>query len=140
MGELPIDLHYSICLVVAVAWTTLFSMTIKQPVRGFRNIGILASYVLLVVMLFRLPIISALVTWIIFGICGGLMYFVYDLFSWARTKEASAEPRGPRVAVLLHGLVGWPVMIPEAIEYLLADLGVLRTTSVEPRQSDPPAA
>ncbi len=38
-----IHVPFAIALLIAVGWTTLFSLTNKPGIRGFRNLGILAS-------------------------------------------------------------------------------------------------
>ncbi|HEV8003254.1 MAG TPA: hypothetical protein VGP63_25430 [Planctomycetaceae bacterium] len=138
--NIPVDLHYAICLLVTVGWTTLFSLTIKQPLRGLRNLGILASYVLLIVMLFRLPMLAAIVTWCVYGIAGGLLYGGYELLSRAGTQVENPNSPKSLFGVLAHGFVAWPIMIPEAIEYTLAQWGVLPGPSVRPpeNQGEPP--
>src|SRR5262249_8499179 len=132
------DQHYAIYLFIAAAWTTLFSMTIRQPLRGCRNLGILACYVLFIVMLFRLRILTALATWCLFGIAGGLLYLSYKLVMRWRTKDPAEKP-AVSFATLLHGPLAWPVMIPEVIEYALAELGLLASRSLSlPPFSAPP--
>jgi|GEM_PF-2110405 len=130
MDPAPIDPQYAIYLLIAVGWTTLFSMTIRQPVRGLRNLGILACYILAVIMPIRLPFGSALATWCVFGIAAGLLYNAYQGIAYLRDKSPEKTP-GLSFAHFVYGLLAWPVMIPEAIEYLLADLGVLRVPEEE---------
>ena len=50
-----------------------------------------------------------------------------------RLRTAAGEPK-PAVSLspLVHGLFAWPIMVPEALEYALAELGVLL-----PPPSDP---
>jgi len=38
------DLSFAVALLIAVGWTSVFSLTHKPGIRGFRNLGILASY------------------------------------------------------------------------------------------------
>lgn len=57
-----------------------------------------------------------------FATFGGAVAFTYEL--WARRRFAGTG-RPPRPLVLLRGFVLWPTMIPEAIEGMLIDLGVL---------------
>ncbi len=63
--------QYSLYLGIALAWTVLFSLSSTPGIRGYRNPGWLACYVILIVMLFRLPFAVALTTWVAFGISGG---------------------------------------------------------------------
>lgn len=127
------DQHYAICLLIATAWTTLFSMTIRQPLRGCGNLGILACYVLFMVMLFRLRFLTALATWCVFGLAGGLLYLCYELVMRWQIKDPVEKP-AVSLAPLFHGPLAWPIMIPEVIEYTLAELGLLapKTLDVAP--------
>ena len=135
---IPINTHYAIYLLAATLWTTAFSMTNKRPLRGNRNLGIIACYVIAVIMLFRVPFASAAVTWAAFGIAGGLLYTCYDLFAHARDKSPDKKP-GISPATLVYGQLAWPVMIPEAIEYFLADLGILKSQDSSPEPETIPS-
>ena len=138
MDTIPIDKHHAVYLLMAVSWTILFSLTIKQPVRGLRNLGILACYILAAVMLIRLRFASALVTWCMFGITAGVLYSFYDFVSYIRDKTPDRK-LGLSSSHFIYGLLAWPIMIPEAIEYLLADLGVLPAQlPTPPTKSDAP--
>lgn len=138
MDPIPIDKQHAIYLLIAVGWTTLFSLTNKQPVRGLRNLGILACYLLAVVMLVRLRFVAALVTWCVFGVAAGVIYSFYQLVSYARDQSPDKQ-LGLSFSHFIHGPLAWPIMIPEAIEYLLADLGVLRAhTTTPPAKTDAP--
>lgn len=126
MNIISFDKHYALYLLLAVGWTILFSMTIKQPVRGLRNFGILACYILAVIMVIRLPFVTALATWCVFGLAGAVTYIAYQLVSYARDRSVDRK-LNVTASTFTDGLVAWPIMIPEAIEYLLAELGILRT-------------
>jgi hypothetical protein len=120
-----IHVPFAIGLFIAVAWTTLFSLTNKTDIRGFRNLGILGSYILLLVFLFVTNWRAALVTWTVFGVLGGLIYVCWEILQRLRS---AAEEKKPTVSLspLVHGLFAWPIMVPEAVEYALAELGVSR--------------
>ncbi|NBV24603.1 MAG: hypothetical protein EBS05_22115 [Proteobacteria bacterium] len=137
MGSLSFDKQHGVYLLVAVGWTTMFSLTNKQPIRGLRNLGILACYILAVVMCVRLRFVSALVTWCAFGIAAGALYNLYELVAFARNKAADKK-LGASFANFIHGPLAWPIMIPESIEYLLAELGVLPATPL-PEAAKPDA-
>jgi hypothetical protein len=141
MDTLPIDKHHAVYLLIAVGWTCVFSLTIKRPVRGLRNLGILACYILAVVMLIRLPFVTALVTWCVFGLAAGIIYSAYQLLAYARDKSPDRK-LDVSVSTFVHGPLAWPIMIPEAVEYLLAELGVLRVQPTPPptKTDAPPAA
>lgn len=109
----------------AAAWTIFFSMFSARRVRGWRNLGWLACFSLGIAMVFALPWRSALATWAVAGIFSGLLYFSYELFAFVRTADKSEAFR-PNPITVVHGLIMWPIMLPEAVEYFLTDAGVLR--------------
>lgn len=117
------SLPYSFLLAAALVWTILFSLTATPEIRGYRNLGGLACYVIFGVMLFREPVTSALTTWAAFGVAGGLSYVVYELIS--RTRSRSGTDLRVSLAHIPYGLLAWPIMAPEAIEYSAATLGML---------------
>jgi hypothetical protein len=111
-------------LALATLWTTAFSLSSRPGVRGWRNLGWLACYPLGLAMLVLLPWRVSLTVWAAFGIAGGAFYLAYEVFSYVR-QRGSGEAAAPRPFTVLHGLAMWPIMVPEAAEYWLADLGVL---------------
>ena len=64
----------------------------------------------------------ALTTWCVFAAFGGAISFAYDL--WARHHYVRTDCK-PRPLVLVRGFVLWPTMIPQALEGMLVDAGVL---------------
>ncbi len=136
-----IHLPFAAVLLIAVGWTTLFSLTNKPGIRGFRNLGILASYVSVVVFLFVAGWRLALVTWAVFGVAGGLLYVAWETLERRHAAEGRQDP-GISLAPLIHGLFLWPIMVPEAVEYALADLGILRPPPSAPAKgmAEPGAA
>jgi hypothetical protein len=116
---------FVITLLIAVSWTTVFSLTNNPSIRGFRNLGILASYALVFVFIFVADWKQILVTWVCFGIFGGLIYTLWEVIQRIRSKEAEKPSVG--LSHILYGLFTWPIMIPEAIEYCLAEFGVFST-------------
>lgn len=119
-----LHIPFAIALLIAVGWTTIFSFMNKPGIRGFRNLGILASYVLVIVFLFTAGWRVALVTWAMFGVVGGVIYICWEILQRLRTAAGQEKP-GVSLSPLVHGLFAWPIMVPEAIEYALAELGVL---------------
>ena len=109
----------------AAAWSIFFSMFNSPGVRGWRNLGLLACYVLGAVMVFVLPWRVSLGTWGVAGISSGLLYFGYEVFAFIREADRSQASR-PSPMTIVHGLALWPIMLPESIEYLLAELGFLK--------------
>jgi hypothetical protein len=136
-----IHVPFAVALLIAVGWTTLFSLTNKPGIRGFRNLGILASYVLVLVFLFVAGWRSALVTWAVFGVVGGVIYLCWEILQRLRTAAGEQKP-GVSLSPLVHGLFAWPIMVPEAVEYALAELGVLRAPPSAPAKgiAEPDAA
>ncbi len=124
---------FAVALLIAVGWTTLFSLTNQPGIRGFRNLGLLASYLSGVVFLFVAGWRLALVTWAAFGVAGGLLYVAWEMLE---RRHAAGGRQDPRVSLapLIHGLLLWPIMVPEAVEYALADLGILRAPPSAPTQ------
>jgi hypothetical protein len=115
--------------------TTIFSMFNTPRVRVWRNLGILASFLAGLVMAVRLPWASALATWASLGLPAGVLYFAHELFA-SRSGGGGTETPGPRATTIAHGLIAWPVMLPEVIEYALADLGVLKAPDVSRRREE----
>jgi hypothetical protein len=110
-------------------------------IRGWRNLGWPACYVIFVVMLFRLPFTVALVTWAGFGVASGLLYVIYELIARLRTPAGEERP-SVSFSHIPYGLLAWPLMAPAAIEYAAAELGWLPTpkrlaTSLSPTGDKP---
>ena len=127
-----ISMNFAMALAVAFMWTTAFSMTNRFPVRGLRNLGILACYVIGISMFFVAGIKPAVSTWIMFGLIGGALYFIHDLIVRAKAKPEEEKP-AISLGHFIFGQLAWPIMGPEAIEYALAELGVLKAP--EPKET-----
>ncbi len=136
-----LHLPFAVALLIAVGWTTLFSLANQPGLRGFRNLGILASYLLVVVFLFVAGWRSALATWAVFGVAGGLLYVAWEMLERRRAAPGRHDP-GVSLSPLIHGLYLWPIIVPEAVEYALADLGILRAPPSAPTKgiAEPGAA
>ena len=134
------NLPWAAALLSALGWTTVFSL-VQPPLRGLRNLGILASYGVGIAMAIQAPWRESLVTWAAFGLAGGVGYLAYE--AWSSRGEGAGGDR-LSFAPLLHGVVAWPIMLPEAAEYALAELGVLKPPPANgaPAAGDPstPAA
>jgi hypothetical protein len=126
---------FAVALLLAVGWTTVFSLSNKPGIRGFRNLGILASYILILVFLFLAGWRAALVTWAIFGVAGGLVYIGWEILQRLRTATGEQKP-SVSLSPLLHGLFAWPIMVPQAFEYALAELGILKAPPSSPIQKN----
>lgn len=134
-----VSLKWLVILGGAAAWTIFFSMFNALGVRGWRNLGWLACFVLGGVMLFVLPWRAALGTWAVAGIFSGLVYFGYETFIYAKAPN-KAEVSKPNPVTVIHGLAMWPIMLPEAIEYLRAEFGVLKAPEVPSQARAQPGA
>lgn len=126
-----ISIKWLIILVCGAGWTTFFSFFNTPGVRGYRNLGILGCYILGIIMMAALPWRIALATWTFVGVASGLLYVLYDSYAFLAAKDKTEASR-PRLSTIVHGLFAWPVMLPEAIEYWLADLGILKATPIQP--------
>lgn len=125
-----IHIPFAVALLIAVSWTTGFSMTIQPGIRGWRNLGIFACYILLLVFLFIAGWKSALLTWAAFGLSGALIYIMSEILQQLRTPAGEEKP-GVSLSPLIHGLLAWPIMVPEAVENTLAELGILRSLHIK---------
>ena len=68
-------------------------------------------------------------TWLVMAAAGSGLYLVYELHGFL-VPGTDAERNLPRLATVVGGVFAWPIMVPEAVEYLLAELGVLKPAAV----------
>ena len=97
-------------------------MTNKFPIRGNRNLGLLAAYISPLVFIFISGFKSVAVTWLAFALLGALIYLAWEVFQNTRAKNPD-EKSQVGFGSLLSAPFAWPIMIPEAIEYFLAEVG-----------------
>ena len=109
---------------VPLAITVVASMFISPGIRSVRNLGIAACYVAMIYGLTRLGWRQTLLVWTALGLLSGLLYFACDCFSYSRSNDPSATR--PPLSTIPYGVLAWPIMAPEAVEYFLADIGVFR--------------
>ncbi|MFO7569364.1 MAG: hypothetical protein R6W75_06160 [Smithellaceae bacterium] len=119
-----INISQAMTMFITVLWTTIFSFAIRPGIRGFRNLGILGGYVSGFVFIFIAGWQQALFTWILFGVLGGVIYVFWEVFQRAKAPEGEEKP-SVSINHIFSGLLAWPIMIPEAIEYILAEIGIL---------------
>jgi hypothetical protein len=129
-----ISLPFLAFLGIVSAFTIFFSMFNEPRIRGFRNLGFLTIYLGTVAGFFMVGWKATLVGWAIFGVASGVIYYAYELYETATSKEEQKE--WPRPSTLIHGLYAWPVMLPEATEYFLAALGVLKAPESPAAEQD----
>ncbi|MCX5768376.1 MAG: hypothetical protein NTZ43_14250 [Gemmatimonadetes bacterium] len=118
-------------MLFGVALFTGCCIVFNPAIRGIRTMGILSSYAVGIWMLIVLPAKIAIGTWCVFASAGGVIAFAYEL--WARRRYAAAG-RKPRPLILLQGFILWPGMIPDAIEGVLVDTGILEPSG--PREAN----
>lgn len=131
-----VDILWGLMLLGVGLFTTCV-LVFNPVLHSMRVMGIGAAYALGLWMLIVLPLRDALTTWFVFALFGGIVAFTYEL--WARRRFA-ATGRAPRPLVLLRGFILWPTMIPEAIEGMLIDLGVLSPSGRTPTGARAPEA
>ena len=129
-----ISIPWLLILAGGALWTTFFSLFNTPSIRGWRNLGWLACYFLGLAMFVSVPWRIALTTWALAAIVSGLLYYCYGWYSRWTSKPEDEVPR-PAPMTIVHGLLIWPIMFPEAIEYWLADLGLLRNKANQPDEA-----
>jgi len=107
-------------------------IVVNRAMSGLRLVGLVMAYAIGFWMLIALPLKVAVVTWCVFAAAGGLVVLAYEL--WARRRYAGTG-RQPRPLILLQGFLLWPAMLPEAIEGMVVDAGLLPPS---PEGSDRP--
>lgn len=117
-----VDILWGLMLLGVALWTTC-CLVFNPVLKSIKVMGIVVAYGVGLWMAITLPWLTALVTWCLFAAFGGVFAFAYEL--WARHRYA-AQGRAPRPLILVQGFVLWPVMIPDAIEGMLVDAGVLQ--------------
>lgn len=119
---LHVDLMWALVLLGVTLWTTC-CVLMNPGLRGVRWVGIASSYVVGAWMAVDVAWLEAVVTWTVFASLGGALALAYEL--WARRRyRGTGRPNRP--LVLLHGLVLWPALIPDVLEGVLVDAGVLQ--------------
>jgi len=117
-----VDILWGLMLLGVALWTTC-CLVFNPVLKSIKVMGIVVAYGVGLWMAITLPWLSALVTWCLFAAFGGAIAFGYEL--WARYRYAGSG-RVPRPLILVQGFVLWPIMIPDAIEGMLVDAGVLQ--------------
>ena len=128
-----INLKWLLALAAAAGFTTFFSLFNNPGIRGWRNLGFLACFVIGIAMAAMIPLISALVTWGVAVIFSGLAYYAFELIVFLKHRS-NADAERPSITTIIHGLFLWPIMLPEVIEYSLAEIGILQAPEIVPNQ------
>jgi len=126
---MSISIPLTITLGIALIWTTGFSMTNRFPLRGNRNLGLLAAYISPLVFIFISGFKSVALTWLAFALLGAVIYFAWELFQNIRVKNPDDKSK-VGLGSFLTAPFAWPIMIPEAIEYFLAEVGIIKPMPV----------
>lgn len=116
-----IDIMWALMLFGVTLFCSVM-VAVNRAMRGMRILALVTCYGFGAVMLWLLPWKVAVVTWCVFAAAGGAVVFLYEL--WARVRYAGTG-RKPRPLILLQGFVLWPSMIPEAVEGMVVDAGIL---------------
>ena len=102
-----------------------FSLFNTPGVRGWRNLGWPTCYLVGVAMFWSIGWRRAGATWLSVGLATGLLYYLYQAWSPMRDKDPDAKAQ---LSTIVHGALAWPIMLPEVIEYSLADAGLLKAS------------
>lgn len=116
-----VDILWGLMLLGVALWTGC-CLVFNPVLKAVRIMGIVVAYGVGLWMLLTLDWKVAVVTWCLFAAFGGVVSFAYEL--WARHHYAG-KGRAPRPLVLLQGFLLWPTMVPDAVEGVLVDAGVL---------------
>lgn len=135
MTILHVNLMWAFVLLGVALWTTC-CVVMNAGLRGVRHMGLVLAYGIAVWMAIELPWLDAVVTWCVFAVAGGAVSFAYEL--WARHRYRDTG-RVRRPLVLLQGFVLWPAMLPDAIEAMFVDAGILPPSRRGDEREEPAA-
>lgn len=116
-----VDILWGLMLFGVALWTTC-CLVFNPILRSIGVMGIVTAYGIGIWMAITLPWMVALTTWCVFAAFGGAISLGYEL--WARHHYAGTA-RKPRPLILVQGFMLWPTMIPQALEGMLVDAGLL---------------
>lgn len=125
-----VDIMWALMLFGVSLFTSCL-IVVNRAMDGLRLVGLVIAYAVGVWMVIALPWKVAVATWCMFAAAGGLVVFAYEL--WARRRYAGTG-RAPRPLILLRGFLLWPAMLPEAIEGMVVDAGLLPPSPEAPDQ------
>ncbi len=116
-----VDIMWAMMLFGITLFLGCFIVT-NRAMRGMRILGLVTSYAIGVWMFIALPWRVAAATWSVIAIACGLVVFAYEL--WARHRY-SRTGRAPRPLILLQGFLLFPALLPDAMEAMVVDAGLL---------------
>lgn len=120
-----VDIMWAMMLFGITLFLGCFIVT-NRAMRGMRIVGVVTSYAIGAWMFIALPWRVALTTWCLIAFVCGFVVFACEL--WARHRYAGTA-RTPRPLVLLQGVVFFPAMLPDAMEAMIVDAGILPPTA-----------
>ena len=123
-----IDGRWLTFLAMPAAWTIFFSLFNTPGIRGWRSLGWLSCYLVGIAMFFSIGWRRAGTTWLAVGLATGALYYAYDWWATRGQKDPEAHAH---LSTILHGVAAWPIMLPEVIEYSLAEAGVLKSDAAD---------
>ena len=118
------------CLTAATVISVLVSLSADLRIRLIRTPMVILSYVLLVVLFFLDPWWRVLAIWGFAGLATGLFCFAVDRFWTRQGHDLQPElPQSNNAWLIPLGLLGWPDMLPQAVEFFQFDHRVVCTSS-----------
>jgi hypothetical protein len=107
-----------VCLTAATAISVLVSLSADLRIRLIRTPTVILSYVLLVVLFFLDPWWRVLAIWGFAGLATGVFCFAVDRFwTWQGHDLQPELPQSNNAWLIPMGLLGWPDMLPQAVEF-----------------------
>ena len=117
-------------LAVVVVLLIVVSLFMSPAIRMLRLPLMLATYVISIVLFFKLGVWRAFALWCGIGIVTGLLYWSYECWSARHSKEPDSTI--PSLRTLVDGLYLWPVMLPEVVENTWAELFPTKASDDKP--------
>ncbi len=129
-----VDIMWAMMLFGVTLFTSCV-VVVNRAMSGMRVVGLVTCYAVGALMAIVLPWKVAVATWCVFAAAGGVVVFAYEL--WARHRY-STTGRKPRPLILLRGFLLWPAMIPDAMEGIVVDAGILPPSASGPEGTREP--
>lgn len=114
-----VDIMWGMMLFGITLFLSCF-IVCNRAMSRMRIVGLITSYATGLWMALVLPWQVALATWCVIAATCGAVCLAYEL--WARRKYPT---RKPRPLILLQGFLLFPALLPDALEGMVVDLGIL---------------
>jgi len=124
------SLPWIYALGAVVVLLIVASLFMSPAIRMIRMPLMLAAYVIGIVLFFKLGIWRGLALWCCIGIVTGLLYWSYDFWSARHSNPPDTET--PSLRPVVDGLYLWPVMLPEVVENIWAEIFPTKTSDDKP--------